>query len=192
MDENRDLFWALVEPEHPQARAYCRKLMGGRDDGDDLYHDALLAARLHIAALRDREAFRGWLYRIIINTFRKRVRRPWWRRRLSIGEEELENAKTFDPAPGYASRRLLERAFRAISTYDQTLITLFEMEGWSMAELSELSGRSQQALRVRMHRARRRMREALVRGHQASVPEKTAKLIAVEDLLCAVRKSDAD
>lgn len=191
MDENRDLFWTLVEPEHPKARAYCRKLMGDRDDGDDLYHDALVAARLHIRDLRDRDAFRGWLYRIIINTFRKRVRRPWWSRRQSMSDAELEHAKTFDPAPGYASRRLLERAFRAVSTEDRALITLFEMEGWSTAELSKLNGRSEQALRVRLHRARRRMREALVR-HQESVTRRVAKPITVEDLLCAVRKSDAD
>ena len=82
MDEDRDLFWRLVEPEHPKARAYCRKLMGDRDNGDDLYHDALVAARPHIAELRNRRAFRPWLYRIIINTFRKRVTRPWWKRRI--------------------------------------------------------------------------------------------------------------
>ena len=191
MDENRNLFWTLVEPEHPQARAYCRKLMGGRDDGDDLYHDALVAARSHIADLRNRQAFRPWLYRIIINTFRKRVNRPWWKRRLSISDVEFENAKTFDPAPGYASRRLLERAFRAISTEDQALITLFEMEGWTIAELSKLNGRTEQALRVRLHRARRKMREALVQHHRQPVPGKAVKLIAVEDLLCAVKKSDA-
>ena len=192
MDENRALFWTLVEPEHPKARAYCRKLMGGRDDGDDLYHDALVAARLHVGDLRDRDAFRSWLYRIIINTFRKRISRPWWKRRQAMSDEELEQAIAYDPAPGYAARRLLERAFRVITPEDQALITLFEMEGWSIAELSTLNGRSEQALRVRLHRARRRMREALIRHHQDTVPDRVAKLITVEDLLCAVRKSDAD
>jgi len=192
MDENRDLFWTLVEPEHPKARAYCRKLMGGREDGDDLYHDALVAARLHIADLRDRSAFRSWLYRIIINTFRKRVNRPWWKRRLSLNADEFERARTHDPAPGYASRRLLERAFRAISTEDQALITLFEMEGWTIAELSTLTGRTESAIRVRLHRARRKMREVLVRPHQQPVPNRAVKMIVVEELLCAAKKSEAD
>jgi len=189
MDENRDLFWALVEPEHPRARAYCRKLMGSRDDGDDLYHDVLIAARLHFTDLRNREAFRGWLYRIIVNTFRKRVRRPWWRR-LSVSEEEFERAQTFDPAPGYASRRLLEKAFQAISTEDQALVILFEMEGWTIAELSELNGRSERAIRVRLHRARRKMREALVAHHHKPQAGNAMKMLAVEDALCAVKKSD--
>ncbi len=192
MVESRNLFWRLVEPEHPKARAFCRKLMGDRDDGDDLYHDALVAARSHVADLRDQRAFRSWLYRIIINTFRKQISRPWWKRRLSITAEEFENAKTFDPAPGYASRRQLERAFRAISTEDQALVTLFEMEGWTVAELSKLNGRTEQALRVRLHRARQRMRDALVQHHRQPVTDKPIKLIAVEDLLCAVKKSDAN
>jgi RNA polymerase sigma-70 factor (ECF subfamily) len=191
MDALRDQFWTLAEAEHLPARAYCRKLMGGRDDGDDLYHDALVQARLHFGDLRDADAFRSWLYRIIINTFRKRVRRPWWKRRLSISDSQLENSKTFDPAPGYASRRLLERAFRAISTTDQALITLFEMDGWTIAELSALSGRSEQAIRVRLHRARRKMRDALVPPNHEVRPGKAAQLIAMEELLCAVKKSDA-
>jgi RNA polymerase sigma-70 factor (ECF subfamily) len=166
-------------------------LIGDRDDGDDLYHDALVAARSHVADLRDQRAFRSWLYQIIINTFRRQVNRPWWKRRLSITADEFENAKTFDPARGYASRRMLERAFRAISSEDQALITLFEMEGWTIAELSELNGRTEQALRVRLHRARRRMRDALVQHHCRLVPGKAVKLISVEDLLCAVKKYDA-
>lgn len=181
MVESTDQFWGLVEPEHERARAYCRRLMADRDEGDDLYHDALVCARLHIDSLRNPQAFRGWLYRIVINTFRKRLRRQWWKRRLSISADEMENTLTYDPAPGHASRRLLERAFRAISTEDQALITLFEMEGWTIAELSELDGRTEQAIRVRLHRARRKMREALVEPNRSSISAKAPNLIVVED-----------
>ncbi len=51
---NRDLFWRHLEGEHPKMEAFCRRLAGNRDDGDDLYQDALLpAARSRLEAARN-------------------------------------------------------------------------------------------------------------------------------------------
>lgn len=49
---NRDLFWKLAKPEHLKARGYCRKLMANRDDGDDLYQDALVRALASFGKLK--------------------------------------------------------------------------------------------------------------------------------------------
>jgi DNA-directed RNA polymerase specialized sigma24 family protein len=57
---NRDLFWTFLEAEHAKAEAFCRKLAGNREDGDDLYQDALLAAMRKFRTLRDPKAFRPW------------------------------------------------------------------------------------------------------------------------------------
>jgi len=162
--------------------------MGDREDGDDLYHDALVAARMHVTDLRNHRAFRPWLFRIIVNTFKRRVKRPWWKRRLSLTPEVFENMSTGDPAPAYAARRFLERAFRAISPEDQALVTLFEMEQWTIVELSQLSGRTPQAVRVRLHRARRKMRAALVSQNGSPVPDKPVSMISMEEPLCAVER----
>jgi RNA polymerase sigma-70 factor (ECF subfamily) len=192
MNRHRDLFWRLTKPEHLRARAFCRKLVDNREDGDDLYQDALVIALTRFDTLRDTSAFRPWLYRIVVNTFRNQRRRAWWKRFVPLTEEIAENAPGEDPVPGLTARRKLRRAFRVASPEDQALVTLFELEGWSIAEMAVLLGRSEGAIKVRLSRIRRKMREALAMfPSQAGLKEaKRTKLS--EDDICVAAKSGTD
>ncbi len=155
---NNKLFWELLEPEHPKAEAFCRKLAGDRDDGDDLYQEALVMAMAKLGTLRDHGAFRPWLYRIIVNAFRSRNRRPWWRGRVRLMSEHTDTLQS-DPSNQFAARRWLERAFMALKPEEKALILLFEVDGWSVAEIAELQGTPTGTIKARLSRARGKMRE---------------------------------
>jgi len=187
MNRHRDLFWTQLEPEHRRARAYCRKLTGNRDDGDDLYQDALVCALTGFGRLRKLDAFRPWLYRIIINTFKNRVKQPWWKRALPLGTTTAESLVGDDPGPRRAARRRLEIAFGAISPEDRALVTLFELEGWTAEEIARATGKAAGTIRVRVKRARNKMRRELVRyfGQNGSG---TFELSRYEDKVCVVQK----
>jgi RNA polymerase sigma-70 factor (ECF subfamily) len=174
-DKNR--FWQLLEPEYLRAMMFCRKLIGDRDKSDDLFQDALLIACTRIRDLRDEAAFRPWLYRIIISTFRSTVRRPWWRRRVTLTPEIEDTLSTPDSADSVTARRWLERAFHAVSSEDQTLVTLHELEGWPVAELAALYGKSESAIKVQLFRARRKMKTALLRQSRARAEIMNQKLV---------------
>ncbi|UCD18286.1 MAG: RNA polymerase sigma factor [Candidatus Zixiibacteriota bacterium] len=162
MTMNNDRFWDLLESFHPKAEGFCRKLAGNRDDGDDLYQDSLLHAMHKFSGLRDEKAFRPWLYRLIINRYRNRVRKPWWRRRETLGAGTPEGGAD-DPAGRYDSRRWLERGLKALSPEERALIVLFELQQWTVAELAELHGRPPGTIKARLSRARLKMRRALER-----------------------------
>ncbi|UCC44128.1 MAG: RNA polymerase sigma factor [Candidatus Zixiibacteriota bacterium] len=192
MNRNRELFWKLIKPEHVKVRAFCRKLMGSRDDGDDLYQDALVLALTRFADLRNGNAVRPWLYRIVVNTFKNRIRRSRWKNLISLTPEIADTVGMADPSPAYAARRKLERAFRALSAEDRALITLFELEGWSLVELAGLTGKRESAIKVRLFRARRRMREILVRSQSPTEYARTVESAVSEEDICAVPKPNAD
>jgi len=158
---SRDLFWTFLEAEHAKAEAFCRKLAGNREDGDDLYQDALLTAMRKVRTLRDPNAFRPWLYRIMVNTYKNRVQGPWWRRRVALTPELCETRFSADPSEAYAARRWLKRAFAALKPEDRALITLFELEGWTIQELARLNHRPAGTIKARLARARTRMRKAI-------------------------------
>ncbi|MBU2652476.1 MAG: RNA polymerase sigma factor [Bacteroidetes bacterium] len=190
MEHSRDLFWTLHEPEHPRARAFCRKLAGNRDDGDDLYQDALVAALTGFGSLRDPDAFRPWLYRIIVNTFRNRLRR-FHADRLRRFRDQSTSAPTegfsaTSPEAAYAARRRLELALRALSLEERALVTMFELDGWALAELTEVFGRSVGALKVRLFRARRKMRKAVLK--QMTAEQQTANALTGKDEICVAGK----
>ncbi|MBU0985390.1 MAG: RNA polymerase sigma factor [candidate division Zixibacteria bacterium] len=192
MNGNRHLFWALVETEHLKARAYCRKLFRNRDDGDDLYQDVLVVALERFHSLRNHGAFRPWLYRIIINSFKNRVRRSWWRTFVPLTDTVADTVAASNPAPGQAARRRLEIAFGALTPYDRALVTLFELEGWSLAEMATLTGKSVGSIKTRLSRSRNKMRAALIKYLGRSATSNQCAELLSEELVCVVMKSAKD
>ena len=168
MERDGALFWKLLEPEHPRAEAFSRRLMGNREDGDDLYQDALLVALRRFETLRAEESFRPWLYQILISTFKNRLRRPWWKRHSSLTDEMAAGAAGENPLGMYHARRWLWRAFKALKADERALITLFDLEGWSVSDLAEFYGRPQGTIKARLSRTRARMRRELVRIQQVN------------------------
>ena len=160
---DRELFWKLLEPEHPRAEAFCRKISPSREEGDDLYQDALLLAMRKFESLHNQNAFRPWLYRIIVNCFTSRTRRPWWRRHATLTPELLETRQGDDPEEVYSARRWLQRAFGALNAEEQTLVTLYELDGWSLDDLAQAYGSTSGAVKARLFRCRKKMRKRLRR-----------------------------
>jgi RNA polymerase sigma-70 factor (ECF subfamily) len=182
-----DQFWNLLKQEHAKAEAFCRKLTGSRDEGDDLYHEGLLAAMRRFDRLRDHNSFRPWLYRILVNRFKNRNRSPWYRRREALNDDILGSRSGRDPSLQHAARRWLSRAFRALNPDEKALVVLFEVEGWQVAELAEMLGRPEGTIKARLSRARWKMRDEIARylsAHELRQLEKGP--------LCVVTKRNTD
>jgi len=180
MTNDTDQFWTLIEPEHFSARAFCRKLTGNRDDGDDLYQDALVAALKGFPALKEEKAFTGWLYRIIINTCKNRRRNPWWKKITSLTAGMEIIFSTHDPRPRVEAGRKLEAVLKVLSAEDRALITLFELQNWTVADLAEMMQLSEVNVRVRLHRIRNRMRKILLRDLNRPVIKTGTELTGVK------------
>jgi len=192
MAERQNHFWELLEPEHHRVRAYCRRLAGNREDGDDLCQEALVAAFQRFESLRDSGSFRPWLYRIVVNRYRNARRGSFWRRLVPFGNGADPELPGADPNEAFEAGRLLERAFKGIDPADRALVVLFETEGWSSAELGQLLGVSEAATRVRLCRVRAKMRKSLAR-HAAQVAKRHRSAMEVrKERLCIVTKPNAD
>jgi RNA polymerase sigma-70 factor, ECF subfamily len=163
VNKERDLFWTLLEAEHPKAEAFCRRLAGSHADGDDLYQDSLLLAIRKFAKLRDQAAFRPWLYRIIINSYVNGYREPWRKKQIPLTTELMETLAGDDPSDTYNAKRWIAIAMDTLSPDDRALVTLFELERWSIAELARLQGKPEGTIKSRLSRARTKMREMIAR-----------------------------
>lgn len=191
MDEERALFWKLTEAEHVRARTFCRQLMGSCEDGDDLFHDTLVAALSKFVQLRDLSAFRPWLYRIAVNNFKNRIKRSWWQKLPPLSREIEETVGGGNPDAVHAARRRLEWAFRAITPEERAMVILHEIEGWTIAELARLFRKNEGTIKMRLLRARRKMREAIVKRFYQSQTGSAEPEKESEDGLCvAVRPSE--
>lgn len=192
MKDNRDLFWKLMEPEYMQAVMFCRKLTGNRERGDDLFQDALVTALTKFRSLRNTDSFRPWIYRIFVNTFKSKVRRPWWKRMVPLTPEMQLRLTGDNPIESHTARRWLNRAFRALSPDEQALVTLHELEGWPVNELAQLHGKSEGAIKAKLFRARNKMKKALLAFSRKSKSQGDTAAQSDEDDQCVVAKQGID
>jgi RNA polymerase sigma-70 factor, ECF subfamily len=158
------LFWKLLEPIHPAAVAFSRKLAGGRDEGDDLYQDAVLMAMRKFRQLKERSAFKPWFFRIVVNCGKNRYRTPWHRRKIPLSNPE--SGPNIDPRGEHEARRLLEGALKELSSDDRALIILHDLQGWSMPDLATMLKKPEGTVKNRIFRAKQKMRKYLERHLQ--------------------------
>ncbi len=126
-----------------------------------MYQDSVIAAYRGYAGLRQIDSFRPWFYQIINHSFKARFRSAWWKKLIPVSSESDTRIGSENPARQYAARRRLDIALSALSPDDRILVTLAELEGWRIAELAELVGQSQGAIKMRLSRARDKMRKKL-------------------------------
>lgn len=157
-----EYFWKLLAPEHSEAQRFCRRLTGSIDGGDDLYMDGLVTALQKFQSLKDPQAFRSWLYRILINRYKNDCRFSRRHPHEALDEEAISRY-THDPADELTVRRWLERAYRALKPDEKALVVLHELEGWTVRELAGALKVREGTVKARLSRSRRRMRHAIER-----------------------------
>ena len=174
MDERAQRFRRLIEPLHDRVLAFARCLCRSVVEGDDLFQDAMLRAFGKLDSLRDDDAFRPWLYRIVITVHRTRCRRAFWRRLLPLGElDQDDNGSNpgvtsslsghdyrftgWTPDAAEASRRA-RQALTQLPVVQREAIVLFEIEGWQVEDIATLQRVSISAVKSRLSRGRAHLR----------------------------------
>jgi RNA polymerase sigma-70 factor (ECF subfamily) len=168
-----DDFRLLVVPHQEQVFGTVRRLVGDPDLAEELAHEAFVRAYRALSSFRGESTFGTWVTQIAVHLARDHYRR---RRRTILlpleepgADERFEEALTerrsgFDPFEELEEQELLRRIERAIDglppDYRQVLV-LRHLECWSYDEIARLTGDSVGALKVRAHRARRLVHEAL-------------------------------
>lgn len=159
---DRDAFGVLVDRYAAQARRVARAVLGDPDDADDAAQDGFLSALVKLAQYDARRPFGPWLMRIVANAATDRRRRRNVRR-----SEPLDTALVGGgPRPDADAVRseLGDRLRIALSELPErrrTAVVLFDVEGYSHAEIAGILGIPEGTVRSEVFHARRRLRTLL-------------------------------
>jgi RNA polymerase sigma-70 factor (ECF subfamily) len=173
MEATHARFRRLLEPVHDKANAFARSIARSRAEGDDLFQEALLRALDRLDTLRDDNAFRYWLYRVIVSVHRNRYRRAFWRRWLPLDSDPVADEPSAELRLGSADRARL--ALAELPHDQREAIVLFEIEGWKVEEIAELLEISASAVKSRLLRGRNRLRD--IYTHRFGVTARTPSLV---------------
>ncbi len=142
-------------------RRYC----GDEDRAQDAVQDTLLAAGSRLSDFRGDGSVEGWLVRMVAN-FCRRSRRG---RKNDPGlhlDVELAAPVSAAPSPEDDAARgqlllLLGEALESLPTRDRAMLLLADAEDWKAPEIAKELGMTPAAVRTRLSRARRKLREGL-------------------------------
>jgi RNA polymerase sigma-70 factor (ECF subfamily) len=118
------------------------RVLGRMSDAEDAVQDAFLTAFTNLKDLRDPARFEAWLYRILLNSARGKLRRRRLMRSLGLdrGEDDGALAQTASPsAPPDALAELarIDRVLSSVSAEARLVWVLNRVEGWSLGEIAE-------------------------------------------------------
>ncbi len=132
--------------------------LGQEEDARDVVSDTVLAAFEGIGRLRSAEAFRGWIFQILLNQCRKR-RRQYMHKTEELTEELKERLpdERMDPCESMDVRR----AFQTLPEEDRMIVSLSVLGGYSSGEIGALLHRNANTVRSRLSRSMRRMQVLL-------------------------------
>ncbi|NIM01105.1 MAG: sigma-70 family RNA polymerase sigma factor [Acidobacteria bacterium] len=152
---------------------YVRNIVGDRSAAEDLTQETLLRAHARRASLQDESRLLPWLYRIATNLCRDRFRQQKSRGKPNPAEVDPYDTVEQDDAVADTGPRLdqaldQDEMSTCVQSYlaelpdsYKAVIFLHDMEGMTNPEIAEMLGVSLPTVKIRIHRAREKLRVAL-------------------------------
>jgi RNA polymerase sigma-70 factor (ECF subfamily) len=164
-------FDLLVRRHMRTAFGVAFRLLGHRQDAEDVVQEAFLAALANIGSFDPSRRFAPWLYRIVV-TRGLNFRKSRSRRQTEALDEVAYPAAGADPATAAEHdglRETVAAALQRLPERQRLVVQLFELDGFSGAEIAAMLGVSPGTVRWYLHEARQTLRGMLAHL-QESVP----------------------
>ena len=155
-------FTELVNRTHRETYTLARRLVSDADEARDVVQEAYLRAYRSIGSFRGDAQFTTWLYRITANCASTHLGRRRKHRHDELDDLEVADAEpAHDPAIATDAallRQRLEAAIAQLPPRLRAVVVLRDIYDLSHGEIAAELDISESAAKVRLHRARRRLR----------------------------------
>ena len=163
LDGDTDAYAGLVARYRDRLGRYAVRMLGNMADAEEALQDSFVRGYRSLARCHDPDKFGAWLFGILVNRCRtigaQRARRQ---RSVLTDEGALARASVGDGADDHAWRDAIEWALARIPPANREAFLLKFVEELTYEEMTELTGVSISALKMRVLRAREELRRLLM------------------------------
>ena len=154
-------FTALVDRHYGDCARFAVRMLGNRHDAEDALQETFLSAYGALGRYRERQAFRAWLYRILINRCRSIGRQRQRRLRRFVEDGQPHDVEAAEPASDPGLEDTLQSALATLEPRLREAVVLKYGEGMDYQEMSAVTGAGISALKMRVRRACQALRPML-------------------------------
>jgi RNA polymerase sigma-70 factor (ECF subfamily) len=153
-------FLQLLEPAKDRLWRYVKSMLRHREDTEDVYGETILTAFEKLDSLKDESAFLFFLFGIARRIVLQRQRRT----RLfdAFTRNRKPETQITQPTEAGLDLEFLYKALEKLNIKEREAIVMFEISGFSLAEIKELQKDSLSAVKSRLSRGREKLKKILV------------------------------
>jgi len=167
-------FEQLFERHRRQVARIGGRFFAQREQIEEIIQDSFTKAYFALKTYHGTHpaSFKAWLTQIAVNCCYDQLRRMRRRPEQGFGDVEESEAQEFaaqlrsppkDVETDLVSRDLAGKLLSRLSADDRLVLTLLDVEGFSVAEIAEVTNWSISKVKVRAHRARAHLRRVMQR-----------------------------
>ena len=168
LDGDEQAFSKLVEKYQKQIHALAWQKIGDFHTAQEITQDTFLTAHQRLESLKHYNSFSGWLYVIADRKCKN------WHRKNKLTLKSLEDMDPIELEEVYYSeymthqreeaadrkrRALVQKLLSKLQESERTVMNLFYIAEMTCEEIAKFLGISPNAVRTRLHRARKRLKE---------------------------------
>jgi RNA polymerase sigma-70 factor (ECF subfamily) len=159
---DQEAFGVLVRKSLPRLIGIARLVLRDQDRAQDAVQEALVLAWKHVRALRDAEAWDGWLYRLTVRACYRLARRHKARDLVELHVvPDREPATTSDFSLTVADRDRLGRELERLPLDQRAVMVLHFYLDLPLTEAAEILGIPAGTAKSRLHRGLETLRAAM-------------------------------
>lgn len=133
--------------------AVCLRYVANRDDAEEVLIDGFMRVFERIDQFRNEGSFEGWVRRVMVTESLMFLRKnKAWRQEVPLDDMGLE--PDYDWADAQLDAEALIRLVAQLPDGYRTVFNLYAIEGYSHAEIAELTGISEGTSKSQLSRAR--------------------------------------
>ncbi|WDZ99315.1 RNA polymerase sigma factor [Mucilaginibacter sp. SJ] len=174
---NRFAYADLVKRHQRFVFTLAMRFAKGREDAEEIAQDCFVKAYRSLASFQGQSKFSTWLYSIVYTTAMTFLRK----KRVDtdsiddegtfVQVESHESAYDTNNAENKSRSYYLNQAIEQLLPDDATIITLFYKGEQSLEEIAQTMGIETNTVKVKLFRARQRLKEKLERNLKHEVKE---------------------
>ena len=162
-------FGYFVDIYQDMAMTIAYRVCGNVQDAEDIVQDAFVKAFHNLNTFKSGSKFSTWFYSIVYNTAVTQIRSSSYNIQY-VDYEQMDvsdmytDFDTMSEIEEDEKRRMINRAMERIPRDEAMILTLFYLEDNSLKDIVRITGLTEANIKVKMHRARKRMYDILIKN----------------------------